>query len=190
MPDAQAPGVDPKKGVWAQATATSSCGPLGAPWVPEGLRVGGWSSSTSAVRTPRRSPCTPSGAPAHRDVLKAAARNRGKNTTLIASMTYEGTGPCLAIVGSTTAEVFESYAGRILAPAFRPGQILAMDNLNAHKTERMRQLIERRGCSMLYLPTCLPDNLIEEAFAKIEAILRKVGTCTRGPLVEAMGLAL
>ncbi len=51
-------------------------------------------------------------------------RNRGKNTTLLASMTSEGMGPCLAVVGSTTAAaVFEAYVGRALAPALRPGQV-------------------------------------------------------------------
>src|SRR5215207_6469849 len=50
-------------------------------------------------------------------------RNRGKNTTLLASMTSEGMGPCLAVVGSTTAALFEAYVGRALAPALRgPGR--------------------------------------------------------------------
>ena len=50
-------------------------------------------------------------------------RNRGKNTTLLASMTSEGMGPCVAVVGSTTAAVFEAYVERALAQVLRPGQV-------------------------------------------------------------------
>ena len=71
-------------------------------------------------------------------------RNRGKNTTLLASMTSEGMGSCLAVVGSTTAAIFEAYVGQVLAPALRPGQVVVLDNLGAHKGERVRELIEER----------------------------------------------
>jgi hypothetical protein len=60
-------------------------------------------------------------------------RNRGKNTTLIASMTHEGMGPCMAVVGSTRKAVFEAYVERVLAPSLRPGQVVVMDNLGAHR---------------------------------------------------------
>ena len=62
-------------------------------------------------------------------------------------------GPCVAaVVGGTTAAVFEAYVERALAPALRPGQVVVMDNLGAHKGERVRELIEGRGCGVLYLP--------------------------------------
>ena len=79
-------------------------------------------------------------------------RNRGPNTTLLASMTVEGMGPCLAIVGPTTREVFETYLERVLAPKLRAGQVVVMDNLTAHTGEKVRELIEQRGCKLLYLP--------------------------------------
>jgi hypothetical protein len=81
-----------------------------------------------------------------------APRNRGKNTTLLASMTAEGMGPCMAVVGSTTTAVFEAYVEQVLAPALRPGQIVVMDNLAAHKGERVRELVEGSGCGLSYLP--------------------------------------
>jgi transposase len=88
-------------------------------------------------------------------------------------MSLEGMGPSLAVEGSTTREVFETYIERVLAPELRPGQIVVMDNLSAHKGSRTRQLIEHRGCEFLYLPPYSPDlNLIEEAFAKLKALLR------------------
>jgi len=108
-------------------------------------------------------------------------RNRGLNTTLPASMTLEGMGPPIAVVGSTTREFFEAYVERILLPTLRPGQIVVMDNLATHKSERVRKLIEaQEGCELLYLPPYSPDfNLIEEAFSKAKGSLRKAGARTR-----------
>ena len=84
-------------------------------------------------------------------------RNRGKNTTLLASMSVEGMGPSLAVEGATSSEVFETYVERVLAPALRRDQVVVMDNLSAHKGERVRELIEGRGCELLYLPPYSPD---------------------------------
>jgi DDE superfamily endonuclease len=76
-------------------------------------------------------------------------RNRGKNTTLLASITLEGMGPSLAVEGSTTAEVFEAYLEHVLLPKLHKGQVVVMDSLPAHKPKRVRELIERRGCQLL-----------------------------------------
>ena len=66
-----------------------------------------------------------------------------------------------------------------------------MDNLTAHKGERVRELIEGRGCQLLYLPPYSPDlNPIEEAFAKLKALLGKAGARSHEVLIEAMGRAL
>jgi transposase len=118
-------------------------------------------------------------------------RNRGKNTTLLASMTGGGMGPCMAVVGSTTKAVFEAYVERALAPSLRPGQVVVMDNLGAHRGERVRALVEARGCELLYLPPYSPDfSPIEEAFSKIKTLLRKAKARTRVALLEAIGRAL
>lgn len=101
-------------------------------------------------------------------------RNRGRNTTLLSSMTIEGMGPSLAVEGATTARVFEAYVEKVLVPSLRTGQLVVMDNLAAHKPKRVRELIEERGCELLYLPAYSPDyNPIEEAFSKIKRFLRK-----------------
>ena len=114
-------------------------------------------------------------------------RNRGKNTTLLASMGVEGMGPSLAVEGATNSEVFETYVERVLAPALRRDQVV-MDNLSAHKGERVRELIEGRGCELLYLPPYSPDlNPIEEAFSKIKGLLRKAEARSREALLEALG---
>jgi transposase len=120
-----------------------------------------------------------------------APRNWGANVTLLSSMTLEGMGPSLAVEGSTTKAVFETYVDRVLAPSLSPGQIVVMDNLSSHKGPRIRELIVGRGCKLIYLPPYSPDlNPIEEAFAKLKVLLRKAGARTREALLEAMGRAL
>jgi len=118
-------------------------------------------------------------------------RNRGKNTTVLSSMTMEGMGPSLAVEGATTAAVFETYVERVLSPMLRRGQVVVMDNLTAHKGERVRELIEERGCELIYLPPYSPDfNPIEEAFAKIKSILRKAEARSREALIDAIAQAI
>jgi transposase len=121
----------------------------------------------------------------------AVPRNRGKNTTVLASMSMEGMGPSLAVEGATTARVFETYLERVLAPTLRRGRVVVMDNLSAHKVERVREIIEGRGCELLYLPSYSPDlNPIEEAFSKIKGLLRKAQARSREALLEAIGAAI
>jgi transposase len=129
--------------------------------------------------------------PKGRRAYCSVPRNRGKNTTVLSSMTIEGMGPSLTVEGATTAAVFETYVERVLSPMLRAGQIVVMDNLTAHKGERVRDLIEERGCKLMYLPPYSPDsNPIEEAFAKIKGILRKAKARSREALIEAIGEAI
>lgn len=124
----------------------------------------------------------------------SAPKNWGKNVTLLASITREGLGPCLAVEGPTTREVFEAYLERVLAPTLRPGRMVVMDNLSAHKGGKVKEIIEGRGCELLYLPPYSPDlNPIEQVFSKVSKVkwlLRKAEARTRESLIEAMGLAL
>jgi transposase len=119
-------------------------------------------------------------------------RNRGKNTTLLASMTLLGAmGETMAVEGSTDREVFEAYVEHALAPTLKAGQLVVMDNLPAHKPAKVRELIEERGCELIYLPSYSPDfNPIEEAFSKIKGMVRQAGARTREALVEVLGEAL
>jgi len=119
-------------------------------------------------------------------------RNRGKNTTLIAAITLEGgMGESVAIEGATDAEVFEAYVEHFLAPSLKEGQVVVLDRLGAHRTQRVRALVEVRGAQLLFLPSYSPDlNPIEEAFSKIKGIVRKVGARTRQALEEAIAVAL
>ena len=97
----------------------------------------------------------------------------------------------MCIQGAADAEVFEVYVQHFLAPTLSEGQVVVLDNLGAHRPERIRELIEARGAELVFLPTYSPDlNPIEEAFSKIKNILRKLGARTHEALVEAMSWAL
>jgi transposase len=141
---------------------------------------------TNTSLTPRYA-WAPKGERAH----ASAPRNWGANVTLLASMSVRGMGPCLAVEGPTTKVVFEAYLERALVPSLWPGQVVAMDNLSSHKGSRVRELVEARGCELIYLPAYSPDlNPIEEAFAKLKSLLRKARARTREALLEAIGRAL
>jgi transposase len=81
-------------------------------------------------------------------------RNWGKNLTLLASMSLEGMGECLAVEGSTTTAVFEAYLERVLVPSLRPGQVVVMDNLTAHKGSRVSETSSR--AEVASSSTCRP----------------------------------
>ncbi len=119
-------------------------------------------------------------------------RNRGKNQTLIASITLErGMGESVAMEGATDAEAFEAYVEHFLAPTLQEGQVVVLDRLGAHRTQRAKELVEARGAELVFLPSYSPDlNPIEEAFSKIKGSVRKAGARTREALVEAIGRAL
>jgi transposase len=119
-------------------------------------------------------------------------RNRGKNTTLMAAITLEGAiGESMTVEGATDAEAFEAYVEHFLAPSLSKGQVVVLDGLGAHRTQKITELIEARGADLVFLPSYSPDlNPIEEAFSKVKALVRKVGARTREAVVEAIGQAL
>ena len=121
-------------------------------------------------------------------------KNRGKNLTLIASMSLYGMGESMCFEGATDARAFEVYVEHFLAPSLTEGQVVVMDNLGAHRPKRIRELIEARGAELVFVPSYSPDlNPIEQAFSKIKNIkniLRKLGARTHEALLEAMEEAL
>src|SRR5215471_133361 len=100
-------------------------------------------------------------------------------------------GASMILEGSTNAAAFEIYVEQLLAPSLQVGQIVVMDNLRAHKGERVRQAIEAKGCQVLFLPGYSPDlSPIEETFSKLKSSLRRAGARTREALEEAICQAL
>lgn len=96
-------------------------------------------------------------------------RNRGKNLTLIASMNLHGIGESMCVEGATDTKAFEVYVEHFLAPSLREGQVVVMDNLGAHRPQKIRDLIEARGAELVFVPSYSPDlNPIEQAFSNKE----------------------
>jgi transposase len=130
-------------------------------------------------------------APKGERARSSVPRNRGKNTTLIASLSVEGIGAAMILEGAANAVAFEAYLEDVLVPSLQPGQIVVMENLPAHKGARVQQLIEDRGGQLLFLPAYSPDfSPIEETFSKIKAFLRRTGARTPEALQEAIAQAL
>lgn len=98
-----------------------------------------------------------------------------KNTTLLSSVRLENTSMVhKEITGAVNGTIFLEYIRNDLAPTLKRGDIVIMDNLNVHKVEGVRQAIEEKGASVLYLPPYSPDlNPIEMLWSKIKAFLRK-----------------
>jgi hypothetical protein len=101
-----------------------------------------------------------------------APRNWDKNVTLIAAMSKEGMGAAMSVEGATDGAAFESYVKHFLLPTLKEGQIVVMDNLQAHKSRRVGKLIESVGASALFLPPYSPDfSPIEEALIEDQGYL-------------------
>jgi len=111
-----------------------------------------------------------------------------KTTTFTAGLTLRGMIAPFVLDGPINREAFETYVEKVLVPELRPGDIVIMDNLSSHKGPRVREMIERAGASLLYLPPYSPDfNPIEMAFAKLKALLRKAAERTVEALWDAIG---
>ena len=111
-----------------------------------------------------------------------------KTTTFVGALTLRGMIAPFVIDGAINRAAFETYVERVLVPELRPGDIVIMDNLSSHKGPRTRALIEAAGARLRFLPPYSPDfNPIENAFAKLKALLRKAAERTVQGLWSAIG---
>jgi transposase len=124
-------------------------------------------------------------------LLAPVPHGHWKTSTLVAGLSLTGITAPYVIDGAMTGSLFRHYVEQILAPTLKAGDIVVMDNVATHKVARIREAIEARGATLLYLPPYSPDlNPIEKAFAKIKATLRKIGARTRAALWQAIGEAI
>lgn len=120
-------------------------------------------------------------------VYDQSIRNYGKNITLLASLTVEGIQSAMTIEGAVDEAVFEAYIEKVLMPTLRPGQLVMMDNLSCHKTERIEALLSKAHCQLIYFPAYSPDlSPIEEAFSKLKAFIRRRRCKTLAALLRAI----
>jgi transposase len=131
--------------------------------------------------------CAPRGCRAYGHV----PRNHTHNTTLVAALSLAGVGDAMVIEGAMDALAFVAWLERGLGPTLTPGQIVVMDNLNVHKGQQVRAIIEAHGCTLRYLPAYSPDlTPIEGMFSKVKAAVRRAGKREQATLEEAIGMAL
>ena len=114
-----------------------------------------------------------------------------KTTTFIGGLRLSGMTAPMVLDGPMTGGWFVAYVEQVLVPTLRPGDIVILDNLAAHKNVAARQAIEAAGASVRFLPPYSPDlNPIENAFAKLKALLRKAAARTIDHLWAAIAAAI
>ena len=114
-----------------------------------------------------------------------------KTTTFTAGLRCDGLTAPFVLDGAMDGRAFQTYIEKVLVPSLSPGDIVVMDNLPAHKNEKVRELIEAANAQLVYLPPYSPDlNPIEMAFSKLKALLRKAAERTRDGLWDKIGQVL
>lgn len=126
-------------------------------------------------------------APRGERLIAKVPHGHWKTTTLIAALGIEGMRCSTVVDGAVNAALFEAFVEQVLAPELRPGDVVVMDNLSSHKSQRTRDLIEGAGAELRFLPPYSPDlNPIEMIFAKVKQLLRSLGCRTREALWQAI----
>ncbi len=113
---------------------------------------------------------------------------RWQTTTFVAALRRDGISAPMVLDGPIDGAWFLAYVEQVLAPTLEPGDIVVLDNLGSHKSDKIRQAIEASGASLLYLPKYSPDlNPIENAFAKLKASLRRAAERSTEALWHRIG---
>jgi len=111
--------------------------------------------------------------------------------TLLGAITVDGLLASMSVESPTDTEVFLAYLQQVLCPRLRPGQVVVMDNLSAHKHPAVRQLLAQAGAALLYLPPYSPDfNPIEQCWAKVKEYLRAAKSRALDLLDKALTAAI
>ena len=122
-----------------------------------------------------------------------APHGHWKTMTMLSAIRAEGVMKDATVVvdGAMNSVTFLAYVEQFLVPALRPGDVVVMDNLSAHKGAGVREAIESAGCDLWYLPPYSPDlNPIEKLWSKVKAWLRRVSAATFDMLSDAIVAAL
>jgi transposase len=121
----------------------------------------------------------------------AVPHGHWKATTFTAGLRLTGIAAPMVLDGPMNGVVFLAYVEQVLVPELKPGDVVIMDNLPAHKVSGIREAIEAVGASLLYLPPYSPDfNPIEMAFSKLKALLRRAAARTLPELWKAIADAI
>jgi transposase len=130
-------------------------------------------------------------APRGRRLFAKAPFGHWKTTTFVAALRRDGLAAPMVLDGPMTGQAFLAYVEQVLIPTLKPGDIVALDNLPAHKIAAVRIAIEVTGAQLFLLPPYSPDmNPIEMAFAKLKTLLRQAPERTRDGLWNRIGESL
>lgn len=130
-------------------------------------------------------------APRGERAVDAAPRNYGTHTSVIGALGLRGLVATLTVAGAVDAEVFNAYAERVLAPRLRPGDVIVLDNLGAHRASRIEEVAASRKAQVLWLPPYSSDlSPIEQCWSKIKAYLRGAKARTQEQLNQALVAAI
>jgi transposase len=111
--------------------------------------------------------------PRQQRLIAPVPHGHWKTITMLAAITIEGVLAAVSIDAATDSEIFTSFIEDVLVPALRPGMVVVMDNLPAHKIVAVRQAIEAAKCRLVYLPPYSPDfSPIENIWSKVKQSLR------------------
>ena len=126
-------------------------------------------------------------APSGQRVIDKVPHGHWMTTTLIAALGIDGVRCSTVVDGAVNGDVFTAFVEQVLVPQLAPGDVVVMDNLSSHKVKRVRELIERTGAELRYLPPYSPDlNPIENVFSKIKQLLRTLACRTKELLWHSM----
>jgi transposase len=124
-------------------------------------------------------------------VAEATPQGHWKILTILSALSLRGLVATMTIEEATDGDIFLAYVEHVLCPVLRPGDVVIMDNLSAHKVAGVRQLIQAAGAEWLYLPPYSPDlNPIEKAWAKLKQLLRALKARTAEALEQAIAQLL
>ena len=130
-------------------------------------------------------------APRGQRVHDAVPKNWGKNVTILGALSCCGLDAVMTVEGATDAAVFRAFVSEVLAPTLRPGDIVVMDNLGAHKVDGIAMAIQARGARLVYLPPYSPDwSPIEPCWSKLKTCLRAAKARTREALEQVLAGAI
>jgi len=129
--------------------------------------------------------------PAGEWVIGSAPQNYGQHVTMLGALGVPGLQAVMTVDGATDEDVFRTYVKKVLGLTLSPGDIVRMDNFQAHKAVGVQQAIAHRGARLLYLPPYSPDlSPIEPCWSKLKTALRKAKARTRAALDAAIAEAL
>ncbi len=116
---------------------------------------------------------------------------RWERTTILSAIRAGGETCSIVFDGALDGKMFDACIEKFLLPTLLPGDIVVMDNLNVHKSQIAKKLVEEKGCEYIFLPEYSPDlNPIEKMWSKVKQVLKGIKARSREELEKTIGKTL